>query len=331
MNMKIDMHTHVAPREAVKIAEKGGYWHGINFSRDKNEKLTTSHGDETMSLPWPVRMETPEERLKSMDDRKIDMHILSLSPLMHWHKLDRENSISYSQDVNDDISDYTEINKSRFKSFCFLPLQDTDASIYELERCVVSKGMVGAMVATNVNGMDWDSDKLYPILEAANELKCLIFFHPTRGRANSWLTNYHLRNLIGNPLETTVAMGNIIFSGIMDKLPNLNLCFAHGGGYIRQGIGRFNHGYNVREEAKSNISHLPSDYLKSFYFDTITHSEEGLRNLINIVGDEQIFLGSDYPADMGEPYPVHFVENCSSITDSEKSKIFEENISKFFE
>ena len=103
MNMKIDMHTHVAPREAIKIAEKGGYWHGINFSRDENEKLTTSHGEETMSLPWPVRMETPEERLKSMDDRKIDMHILSLSPLMHWHQLDSEKRESYSKDVNDDI------------------------------------------------------------------------------------------------------------------------------------------------------------------------------------------------------------------------------------
>jgi|TARA_B110000438_G_scaffold244514_1_gene245045 aminocarboxymuconate-semialdehyde decarboxylase len=327
--MKIDMHTHVAPREAIKIADKGGDWHGINFSRDDNEKLTTSYGNETMPLPWPKKMETPSERLKSMDDRKVDMHILSLSPLMHWHGLDKDNAISYAKDVNDDISDYTNINKSRFQSFCFLPLQDTDASIYELERCVSSKNMLGAMVATNINGMDWDSDELYPILEAANKLNCLIFFHPTRGRANSWLKNYHLRNLIGNPLETTVAMATIIFSGVMDKLPNLNLCFAHGGGFIRQGIGRFDHGYCVRDEAKSNISQLPSDYLKNFYYDTITHSESGLRNLVDIAGIDQIFLGSDYPADMGEPYPVNFVEDCSSISESEKNKIFKGNIKKF--
>jgi aminocarboxymuconate-semialdehyde decarboxylase len=329
MVTKIDMHTHVAPREAVKVADKGGNWHGVEFSRDHNEKLTTSYGGETMALPWPRKMETPQDRLNSMSERNVDVHVLSMSPLMHWHKLDNVNAKSYAIDVNDDISDYANIDKDRFQSLCFLPLQDTDASIYELERCIVSKKMMGAMVATNINGMDWDNDKLYPILEAANKLKCLVFFHPTRGRANSWLKNYHLRNLIGNPLETTVAMANIIFGGILDKLPDLNLCFAHGGGFIRQGIGRFDHGYNVRDEAKMNISSLPSQYLKNFYYDTITHSENGLRNLIDIVGIDRIFLGSDYPADMGEPYPVDFVNNSTLLTKLEKEKILSKNILPF--
>ena len=264
-----------------------------------------------------------------MDDRNIDMHILSISPLLHWHGLDNENAISYARDVNDDISNYASINRDRFKSFCFLPLQNPEESVIELERCVNTKQMLGAMVATNINGMDWDNPALYPVLEAANELGCLIFFHPTRGRADSWLKNYHLRNLIGNPLETTAAMGSIIFGGILDKLPNLNLCFAHGGGFIRQGIGRFDHGYRVREEAKINISKLPSDYLKSFYYDTITHSESGLRNLIDLVGSDRVFLGSDYPADMGEPYPVDFVKDCQSLSETEKNKIYSENILKF--
>lgn len=329
MTMTIDMHTHVAPRQAVKIAESGGTWHGVEFYRDKNDKLTTSYGDLKMSLPWPKKMETPDERLNSMDARKIDMHILSISPLMHWHGLDNTNAVAYAKDVNDDISDYASINGNRFKSFCFLPLQDPKASVIELERCVNSKKMLGAMVATNVNGMDWDDKGLYPVLEAANDLKCIIFFHPTRGRADSWLKNYHLRNLIGNPLETTAAMGSIIFGGILDKLPDLNLCFAHAGGFIRQGIGRFDHGYRVREEAKENISNLPSSYLKNFYYDTITHSESGLRNLIDTVGIDKIFLGSDYPADMGEPYPVDFVSNCQSLSKEEKNKIFSENISRF--
>ena len=124
-------------------------------------------------------------------------------------------------------------------------------------------------------------------------------------------------------------MGSIIFGGILDKLPELKLCFAHGGGFIRQGIGRFDHGYRVREEAKENISSLPSSYLKSFYYDTITHSESGLRNLIDIVGIDKIFLGSDYPADMGEPYPADFINNCQSLSSKEKNKILSENISNF--
>ena len=153
MTMTIDMHTHVAPRQAVKIAESGGKWHGVEFYRDKNDKLTTSYGDLKMSLPWPKKMETPDERLNSMNARKIDMHILSISPLMHWHGLDNTNAVAYAKDVNDDISDYASINGNRFKSFCFLPLQDPKASVIELERCVNSKKMLGAMVATNVNGL----------------------------------------------------------------------------------------------------------------------------------------------------------------------------------
>ncbi len=325
------MHTHVAPREAIEIAKKGGSWHGIEFSRDTDGKFTTSYKNEkeVRKLPWPARMETPAERLKSMDERNVDMHILSLSPLMHWHQLDKENAISYARDVNDDIFDYANTDTKRFKSFCFLPLQDTDASIYELERCVTSKKMIGAMVATNVNGADWDADNFYPVLEAANKLGCMIFFHPTRGRANSWLQKYHLRNLIGNPLETTAAIACIIFSGLLDRLPELKLCFAHAGGYLRQGIGRFDHGYKVRDEAKEKVAKMPSEYIKALYYDTITHSENDLRYLIDLVGVDQIFLGSDYPADMGEPYPVSFVEGCSTITEDEKKKILGDNISRF--
>jgi len=112
-------------------------------------------------------------------------------------------------------------------------------------------------------------------------------------------------------------------------LPELKLCFAHGGGFIRQGVGRFDHGYNVRDEAKMNISSLPSEYLKNFYYDTITHSEDGLRNLIDVVGIDRIFLGSDFPADMGEPYPVDFVNNSTLLTKVEKEKILSKNIIPF--
>ena len=117
MTRIIDMHTHVAPRQAVKIAESGGTWHGVEFYRDNNDKLTTSYGDLKMSLPWPKKMETPDQRLRSMDARKIDMHILSISPLMHWHGIDNSNAISYARDVNDDISEYTNANKDRIKTY----------------------------------------------------------------------------------------------------------------------------------------------------------------------------------------------------------------------
>lgn len=178
---------------------------------------------------------------------------------------------------------------------------------------------MGVIVATNVNGADWGSPELFPVLEAAAALNVFVFIHPTRGRANSWLNRYHLRNLIGNPLETTAAAASLIFGGVINRLPNLTVCLAHA-------VGRFNHGYEVRPEARENLPELPSDYLKALHFDTITHSERALRTVIDVVGAYRIVLGSDYPADMGEPHPAQLVDNCASLTLEEKNLILSGNM-----
>ncbi|NND49573.1 MAG: amidohydrolase [Rhizobiales bacterium] len=322
----IDMHTHVAPRKAVEVAAEGGTWHGITFSRDAGGNLTTSAGDQTMALPWPKRMETPDERVATMDARAIDIQVISLSPLMHWHSIDAATAAAFARAANDDIAEYAATNPNRYLALGFLPLQDPAASVRELEYCMRDLGLMGAIVATNVNGADWDDPDLFPVLEAAAALGAFIFIHPTRGRANSWLNRYHLRNLIGNPLETTVAAASLIFGGVIDRLPDLTVCLAHAGGYAVHGIGRFNHGYEVRPEARQSLSQLPSDYLKAMYFDTITHSERALRTVIDVVGADRLVLGSDYPADMGEPHPAQFVDNCASLTSEEKNLILSGNM-----
>ena len=175
-------------------------------------------------------------------------------------------------------------------------------------------GFRGVMVCTHANGTDWDDPSLFPILEAAAALGAVVYYHPMRGRANSWMGKYHLRNLIGNPLETTMALACLIFGGVFDKLPNLKTCFSHAGGYGVLGIGRFDHGHEVRPEA-TGIAHLPSDYVRRIWVDTITHSERTLRYIVDTVGADRVVLGSDYPADMGEPYPAGFIESCGSLSE----------------
>jgi aminocarboxymuconate-semialdehyde decarboxylase len=185
------------------------------------------------------------------------------------------------------------------------------------------------MVCTHVNGVDWDDPSLFPILEAAEALGAVVYFHPSGGRANSWLLKYHLRNLIGNPLETTVALASLIFGGAYDKLPNLKTCFSHAGGYGVLGVGRFDHGHEVRPEA-SGIAQLPSDYVRRIWVDTITHNERSLRYIVDTVGADRVVLGSDYPADMGEPYPVDFIESCGSLSDTEKEGLLGTNAATLF-
>jgi aminocarboxymuconate-semialdehyde decarboxylase len=126
-----------------------------------------------------------------------------------------------------------------------------------------------------------------------------------------------------------MALACLIFGGVFDKLPDLKTCFSHAGGYGVLGIGRFDHGHEVRPEA-TGIAHLPSDYVRRIWVDTITHSERTLRYIVDTVGADRVVLGSDYPADMGEPDPVGFVESCASLSEAEKLAILGGNASKLF-
>jgi aminocarboxymuconate-semialdehyde decarboxylase len=322
----IDVHTHIIPPRLAEAAQRGGLRHGIEFARDENGKVTSSGGGVAMALPWPTPLETPEQRVASMDELGVDVHLLSLSPSMHWYGIDPADGLSLAVETNDDIAEVVEAYPSRFRGLAFLPLQDTRAAVAELERCVTELGFAGTLVGTHVDGLNWDAPELFPVLEAARDLDALVFVHPTRGRANSFLPDYHLRNLVGNPLETTVAMASLIFGGVLDKLlPNLKLCFAHGGGYGCLGIARMDHGYRHRSDA-GGIDRLPSDYLRSMFFDSLVHGHRTLDQIIDLAGIDQIVLGSDYPADMGQPRPVEFIESHPTLGREQREKILSRNL-----
>ena len=319
-NLVVDTHTHFLPESAVGPAHAGERWHGIQFSRNARGKITSSVGSISQEIPWPTPLETPDARIGSLDERRVDVHLVSISPTMYWYGLSAEDARAFARQTNDDLAKVVASHPDRYVGLGYLPLQDTAGSVAELERCVRDLNMPGVRVGTYVNGQDWDSAELLPVLQAAEQLGAVIYFHPARGRADSWLKKYHLNNVIGNPLETAMALACLIFGGVFDRLPTLKTCFAHSGGYGVLGIGRMNHGHEVRPEA-TGIEKLPSDYVKACWFDTITHNERALRYIVDTVGASQVVLGSDYPADMGEPYPVDWIETMTSLTAEEKTAI----------
>ena len=268
-------------------------------------------------------------RLGSMDARRVDIHMVSISPTLYWYSVDPEAACSFARISNDDLAEMIAGAPDRFIGLGYLPLQSVEGTIAELERCVTVHGFPGVMIGTNVNGADWDDEILFPVLAAAEALGAVLYFHPARGRADQFLRRYHFSNLIGNPLETAVALGCLIFGGVFDKLPALKTCFAHAGGYGVLGVGRLDHGHEVRPET-TGILQLPSDYVRACWFDTITHSERTLRYIIDVVGVDKVGLGSDYPADMGEPQPVEFIEGCASLTGAEKTAILSGNATHLF-
>ncbi len=322
----IDVHSHIVPPRLAAAAQHGGRHYGLEFGRDEQGKVTSRSGDgPAFALPWPTPLETPADRIESMDAMGVDVQLLSLSPSMHWYNVSPEDGLALAVDTNDDIAAIVAGDPDRYRGLAFLPLQDAEAAIGELERCMRDLGFAGTLVGTNVNGVDWDAPDLYPVLEAARDLDALVFVHPARGRGNPFLTRYHLKNLIGNPMETSVALASLIFGGVLDRLGEAKLCFAHGGGYGCLGIARMDHGQRVRAEAQG-ISRLPSDYLKGLYFDSLVHGHHALDHIIGLAGIDRIVLGSDYPADMGEPDPVGFIRSHPTLSEEAQWKILSENL-----
>jgi aminocarboxymuconate-semialdehyde decarboxylase len=325
----IDTHTHFVPKSALGPAERGELWNGIQFGRNARGKITSTVGAVSQEIPWPTPIETPQARLASMTARRVDVHMVSISPTLYWYSVPPQEARTFARLSNDDLADMVAGAPDRFIGLGYLPLQDVDGAIAELERCVTVHRFPGVMIGTNVNGTDWDSACLFPLLAAAEALGAVLYFHPARGRADGFLTRYHFANLIGNPLETAVALGCLIFGGLFDRLPGLKTCFAHAGGYGVLGIGRLDHGHDVRPEA-TGIAALPSDYVRACWFDTITHSERALRYILDVAGPDRVVLGSDYPADMGEPRPVDFIDACTSLSTAEKAAILGGTATRLF-
>lgn len=319
--MSIDVHAHYLPRSVVDAVDAGRDWHGIRFEVDDEGQLVSTTSAMRFALPWPDFRAPIEARIAEMDRLRVDKQLISLTPTLWRHELEGTHAVEMARDVNDETARIVTGHPDRFGGFAFLPLQDPTASIGELERAVRDLGLVGAAVTTNVHGEDWDSDRLFPVLEAAEALGALIFVHPASVRARGQLDRYHLRNLIGNPLETTIAIASIVFGGVLDRLPRLRMVFAHGGGYAAFAAGRFDHGYGVRPETQGTLDQLPTDYLRSLYYDCLTHSPLALRHLIDLVGIEQVVLGSDFPADMGYRDPVGWLERAPLLDEAEKQQI----------
>lgn len=321
-----DLHAHIVP-PVVASAVASGRLHGVDLGLTEQGRLRASCGGSQAVLPWPDFAESLAARLVRMDADRIDRHVLSLSPLLFWYSASASDAADYARAINDSLAEVVSESPDRFRAFAYLPLQDPDASVTELERCMATEGFVGAVVGTNVRGADWDDPALEPVLAAAERTGALLFIHPSRVRAGELLDRYHLRNLIGNPLETALAFTSLVFSGALDRYPELRILLSHGGGFASSGVGRFDHGAAVREEAGTGAGLLPSEHLRNVTVDCLTHSEPLLRYLVDAVGIERIVLGTDYPADMGLQDPIGWLESIPWLTSEARSAIVSGNAS----
>lgn len=322
--MNIDAHSHFVAEEC---------FHALSERRDGRNIAQESSGQE--SGRWNIelferirdKLSDIPTRIRDMDKARVDVQILSPSPIMLYYWADIETGITLSRLQNERISEICSQYPSRFVGIGTVPLQDVDESIKELERASKELDLRGVIVSSNVNGKDLDDPVFFPFFEKSESLDLFIFVHPHDTAAAERMQRFYLTNLIGNPLDTTIAATRLIFSGLLEKLPGLKICLAHGGGHLPYIIGRLHHGYMVRPECRGEIQRSPWEYFTRLYFDTITHYPPALEYLVRTAGSEHVFMGSDYPYDMGDENPVDFVRNLS-VPEADKKKILGGNLSR---
>jgi aminocarboxymuconate-semialdehyde decarboxylase len=257
-----------------------------------------------------------------MDRLGIDVQAISPSPGQYFYFTDADTGREAARAVNDGMAAAIVQHPDRLVGMGTVPLQDTCLAVEEMRRCVRELDLRGIEIGSNVNGTDFHAPELRPFWAAAEELGVLVFIHPLGFTEGKRLSEYYFNNLIGNPLESTLAVGHLIFGGVLDAYPSLKICVAHGGGYIPGYWGRMDHGWRARGDCSEHCRHEPSSYLRKLWLDTLVFDQEQLDTLVRTHGADKLCLGTDYPFDMSEPDPVGFHDRLS---DKDKAKILGRN------
>ncbi|MEP3655539.1 MAG: amidohydrolase family protein [Litorimonas sp.] len=264
------------------------------------------------------KLNSVDDRLIDMDRLGIDVQAISPSPGQYYYYAPPELGRSAAQAVNDGIANAVASHSDRLVGMGTVPLQNTEMAVTELRRCVNDLGLRGVEIGTYVDGEELAAERLRPFFAAAEELGVLVFMHPLGFSHGQRLSEHYLDNIIGNPIEASIALSHLIFGGVLDAYPNLKMCVAHGGGYLPGYWGRMDHAYHAREDCRRHISREPSSYLRQIWLDTLVFDQDQLESLVRTHGAEKLCLGTDYPFDMAEPDPVVFHE-C--LSDEDKAKI----------
>jgi aminocarboxymuconate-semialdehyde decarboxylase len=324
--LNIDTHAHWFPPEWVELIAREAGANGAEITRDEGGRITsmTAPGINRAGFA-PQYVEIPI-RLKLMDEGRVGMHALSLtSPMVYWAT--PEFGLKLSRVFNDACAAAHLKYPGRFVGMAMVPMQAPALAVQELDRAAKLPGIRGVYMATHVNGKNLDEKEFWPVYERCEALGLPIFLHPVAPVGRERTRKYHLGNFIGNPVETGIAAASLVFGGVMDAYPKLDVMLPHAGGVFPSLIGRMDHGTTVRKECK-HMTKPPSSYLRRFHYDTITHSDGILMNLIRQVGADRVVMGSDCPADMGYTRPVDVIERLGELSAGECDSIVSGNAAR---
>jgi len=335
--MKIDVHTHILPESWPDLAEKYGYAGFVRLDHHTPCKARMMVGDrffrEIQDNCW-----SPARRIADCERDGVDVQVLSTVPVMFCYWAKPRDALDLSRRLNDHIASVVRENPKRFIGLGTLPMQAPEPAIGELERCCGELGLAGVEIGTHIEPNEFtnrsqvwnlNAPELFPVFERAAQLGAAVFVHPWDMMGKQRMPDYWLPWLVGMPAETSLAICSMIFGGVFERLADLRVCFAHGGGAFPITIGRIEHGLRCRPDLVAVDSAVsPREYLAQpggeparFWVDSLVHDAGALRYLLELFGDRRICLGSDYPFPLGESSPGALIESLSDLSTDVKMNL----------
>ena len=306
--LKIDVHTHILPKDIPNWKDKFGYGGFITLDHYSPCSAHMIRDDGKQFRDIEENCWDPVRRIEEMDVHGVGVQVLSTVPVMFSYWSRAEDGIEIAKFLNDHIADVATEFPLRFVGLGTVPMQDPKLAIAELERCK-RIGLAGVQIGTNVNQINLGEPLYFEFFTACEELGMAIFVHPWEMMGEADMQRYWLPWLVGMPAEVSRAICSLIFSGVLERLPRLRICFAHGGGSFPATLGRIDHGFMVRPDLCAvDNPHSPRKYLNRMYFDSLVHEPAKLDYLIKLVGADQIALGTDYPFPLGEAEPGKMID-----------------------
>jgi aminocarboxymuconate-semialdehyde decarboxylase len=319
--LKIDIHTHILPKEIPNWKEQFGYGGFIKLEHHKPCCARMLKDDGHFFREIEDNCWSAEKRIKECDSFGVNVQVLSTVPVMFSYWAKAQDGAEISEFLNDGIAEIVRKFPKRFIGLGTVPMQDTKLAIKELERCR-QIGLVGVQIGTNINQLNLGEPQFFDFFAACEESGMAVFVHPWEMMGEKDMKKYWLPWLVGMPAETSRAICSLIFSGVLEQLPNLRICFAHGGGSFPYTLGRIEHGFEVRPDLVAvDNSRNPREYLGKFWLDSLVHDKLMLDYLVKLVGADKIALGTDYPFPLGELQPGKLIET-SNLDEETKAKLF---------
>ncbi|MBV9229789.1 MAG: amidohydrolase [Chloroflexi bacterium] len=327
--MRVDFHTHFIPRQLPALAEKYGDegWPTLihNAPCQADIYFAGKHYRRIDDRSWD-----PQRRLKDMALEGVDIQVLSPIPVTFGYELPAQGVLELAQMQNEEIAQAVAASPEHFIGLGTVPLQDPNSAANEVRRVVNTLGLAGVEIGTNIRGRNLDDPELEPFWQACEEVGAAIFVHPASVFSPERISKYRLVFSVGYTSETGIAAASVVMSGLLERHPDLHLCFAHGGGTFPWLLPRLDQTWQVFDDAKSMTATKPSEVAKRLTYDTLTYDPMNLRLLIDRLGADCLVMGTDYPFPLREEPPGTVIDTLADLSDQARAAMLGQNALRFF-